>query len=42
MTGGMRKRAKEVMDEVGIDLDLDERAGNLSVATQQMIEITAL
>lgn len=36
----MRKRAKEVMAEVGIDLDLDERAGNLSVAMQQMIEIT--
>ena len=36
----MRKRAKEVMAEVGIDLDLDERAGNLPVAMQQMIEIT--
>lgn len=36
----MRKRAKEVMAEVGIDLDLDERAGNLSVAMQQMVEIT--
>lgn len=36
----MRERAKVVMHEVGIDLDLDERAGNLSVAMQQMIEIT--
>ncbi len=36
----MEKRAKEVMAEVGIDLDLKERAGNLPVATQQMIEIT--
>jgi ribose transport system ATP-binding protein len=36
----MRRRAKEVMAEVGIDLDLDQRAGDLSVATQQMIEIT--
>lgn len=36
----MRKRAKEVMDEVGIDLDLKARAGDLSVADQQMIEIT--
>lgn len=36
----MRKRAKEVMAEVGINLNLDERAGNLSVAMQQMIEIT--
>ena len=36
----MRKRAKEVMAEVGIDLDLNARAGDLSVATQQMIEIT--
>lgn len=36
----MRKRAKEVMGEVGIDLNLDTRAGNLPVATQQMIEIT--
>jgi ribose transport system ATP-binding protein len=36
----MRKRAKEVMDEVGIDIDLDKRAGDLPVATQQMIEIT--
>ena len=36
----MRKRAKEVMAEVGIDLDLNQRAGDLSVAMQQMIEIT--
>lgn len=36
----MKKRAKEVMDEVGIDLDLNMRAGDLPVATQQMIEIT--
>ncbi len=36
----MRKRAKEVMDEVGVDFDLDARAGDLPVATQQMIEIT--
>ena len=36
----MRVRAKEVMEEVGIDLDLDTRAGDLPVATQQMIEIT--
>ncbi len=36
----MRKRAKEVMQEVGIDLDLDTRAGDLPVAMQQMIEIT--
>ncbi len=36
----MRKRAREVMDEVGVDFDLDARAGDLSVATQQMIEIT--
>lgn len=36
----MRTRAREVMAEVGIDLDLDMRAGDLPVATQQMIEIT--
>ncbi|SDB26396.1 sugar ABC transporter ATP-binding protein [Eubacterium oxidoreducens] len=36
----MRKRAKEVMAEVGIDLDLDVRAGELPVAMQQMVEIT--
>lgn len=36
----MRKRAKEVMAEVGIDLDLNTRAGDLPVAMQQMIEIT--
>ncbi len=36
----MEKRAKEVMREVGIDLDLKERAGDLPVAMQQMIEIT--
>lgn len=36
----MRRRAKEVMQEVGIDIDLDTRAGDLTVATQQMIEIT--
>lgn len=36
----MEKRAKEVMAEVGIDLDLKVRAGDLPVATQQMIEIT--
>jgi ribose transport system ATP-binding protein len=36
----MRRRAKEVMAEVGIDLDLDQRAGDLSVAMQQMVEIT--
>jgi len=28
------------MDEVGVDFDLDARAGDLPVATQQMIEIT--
>lgn len=36
----MEIRAKEVMAEVGINLNLKERAGNLPVATQQMIEIT--
>ena len=36
----MRKRAKEVMKEVDIDLDLDARAGDLPVAMQQMLEIT--
>lgn len=36
----MRKHAKEVMKEVGIDLDLDTRAGDLPVAMQQMVEIT--
>lgn len=36
----MEKRAKEVMAEVGIDLDLHQRAGDLPVAMQQMIEIT--
>ena len=36
----MRVRAKEVMEEVGIDIDLDTRAGDLPVAVQQMIEIT--
>lgn len=36
----MEKRAKEVMAEVGIDLDLKQRAGDLPVAVQQMIEIT--
>lgn len=36
----MEKRAKEVMAEVGIDLDLKQRAGDLPVAMQQMIEIT--
>ena len=35
----MEKRAKEVMHEVGIELDLKERAGDLPVAMQQMIEI---
>ncbi len=36
----MRERAKTVMKEVGVEFDLDARAGNLPVATQQMIEIT--
>lgn len=36
----MEKRAREVMAEVGIDLNLKDRAGDLPVATQQMIEIT--
>ena len=36
----MRIRAKEVMEEVGIDIDLNMRAGDLPVAMQQMIEIT--
>ncbi len=35
----MRKRAKEVLDKMGLELDLDTRAGDLPVATQQMIEI---
>ncbi|MCU6760759.1 Ribose import ATP-binding protein RbsA [uncultured Roseburia sp.] len=36
----MERRAREVMAEVGIDLNLKDRAGDLPVATQQMIEIT--
>ncbi len=36
----MRRRAQEVMDQVGVKFDLDARAGDLPVATQQMIEIT--
>ncbi len=36
----MRRRAMEVMAEVGVEFDLDARAGELSVASQQMIEIT--
>lgn len=35
----MRSRASEIMNEVGIHIDLEERAGNLSVAMQQMVEI---
>lgn len=35
----MRVRAKELMAEVGIDIDLDARAGSLPVAMQQMVEI---
>ncbi len=36
----MRARAREVMNEVGVEFDLDARAGDLSVASRQMIEIT--
>lgn len=35
----MRERAKYVMAEVGLEFDLDARAGDLPVATQQMIEV---
>lgn len=35
----MRRRASELMADTGIQLDLNARAGDLSVATQQMIEI---
>lgn len=35
----MQTRAKELMAEVGIDLDLNARAGDLPVAMQQMVEI---
>lgn len=35
----MRKRAREVMGDVGIELDLNARADTLSVAMQQMVEI---
>lgn len=36
----MRRRAREVMEEVGVEFDLDARAGDLPVAMQQMVEIT--
>lgn len=35
----MKKRAQALLDEVGIELDLDERADRISVAMQQMVEI---
>lgn len=35
----MKDRANKIMEEVGIEIDLEEKAGNLSVAMQQMVEI---
>jgi len=35
----MKKRARVLLDEVGIDMDLDQRADHVSIARQQMIEI---
>ncbi len=36
----MKARAKEVFDQLGIQIPLDQEAGELSVGQQQMIEIT--
>ncbi len=35
----MRKSAKELFDKLGLDLDPDEKMGNLTVAKMQMVEI---
>lgn len=35
----MKERAQSLLDEVGIELDLNERADHISVAMQQMVEI---
>ena len=35
----MRRSAKELFDRLGLDLDPDEKMGNLTVAKMQMVEI---
>lgn len=35
----MRTRAQQLLDEIGIELDLNARADHISVAMQQMVEI---
>lgn len=35
----MRKAANDVLEKLGVAIDVDEKAGSLSVANQQMIEI---
>ena len=35
----MKQRASQLLDDIGIELDLDARADKISVAMQQMVEI---
>jgi ABC-type sugar transport system ATPase subunit len=35
----MRKKTKELLDEIGISIDVDETVANLSVAKKQIVEI---
>jgi ribose transport system ATP-binding protein len=37
--GGMRRQAAAQLREVGIEVDVSERLGNLSLGTQQLVEI---
>ena len=36
---GMRTRAKEIVDELGMDINVNERVSDLSVAKKQIVEI---
>ena len=36
---GMKKRARQMLDDLGVDLDEDETIDNLSVAKKQIVEI---
>ncbi|GHV74747.1 monosaccharide-transporting ATPase [Spirochaetia bacterium] len=36
---GMRKKAREMLDELGISIDVDDIVSNLSVAKKQIVEI---
>jgi len=38
--GEMRKRARAIMEDLGIDYDLNTKVADMSIAQQQMVEIT--